>query len=46
VKLAAALFPDHDKFIKNTFAKREAEINALHTIKAEDVIDTFKKYDQ
>lgn len=44
-KLADALFPDHGKFIEATFAKREAEIVALHTIKPEDVADTFKQYD-
>ena len=45
IKLADALFPGHGKFIEATFAKREAEIVALHTIKPEDVADTFKQYD-
>lgn len=44
-KLADALFKDHGKFIESTFAKRETEIVALHTIKPEDVADTFRKYD-
>lgn len=44
-KLADALFADHGKFIEATFAKREAEIVSLHTIKPEDVADTFKQYD-
>jgi uncharacterized membrane protein (UPF0127 family) len=45
-KLADALFADHEKFIDTTFAKREKEIVALHTVKPEDVADTFKKYDE
>lgn len=44
-KLAEGLFPGHGQFIEATFAKREAEIVALHTIKPEDVADTFKQYD-
>ena len=44
-KLADGLFQGHGQLIEATFAKREAEIVALHTIKPEDVADTFKQYD-
>jgi hypothetical protein len=46
VKVGAHLFPGHDKFVEDTFAKREKEIVELHEVKPDEVKDTFKPYDQ
>ena len=45
-KVGAHLFPGHDKFVEDTFAKREKEIVELHEVKPDEVKDTFKPYDQ
>lgn len=45
-KLAASLFPEHQKFIDSTFAKREAEVVALHEVSPDQAADTFKAYEK
>lgn len=45
-KVGAHLYPGHDKFVEDTFAKREKEIVELHEVKPDEVKDTFKPYDQ
>lgn len=44
LKLAAALFPEQQKFIDATFAKREKEITELHEVKPDGVKDSFEPY--
>merc|ERR1712125_51778 len=41
-KISEQLFSDHDKFVKNVFARREAEIMALHQVNPNDTVDAFQ----